>query len=65
MLEVINGNQSLFVSRDEVEAAWTWADSIIEAWQTSNEAPKAYPAGTWGPVASLSMIARDDRQWVE
>ncbi len=65
MLEVINGNQSLFVSRDEVEAAWTWADSIIEAWNTSNEAPKAYPAGTWGPVASLSMIARDDRQWVE
>ncbi|NQZ89474.1 MAG: glucose-6-phosphate dehydrogenase [Colwellia sp.] len=65
MLEVINGNQSLFVSRDEVEAAWTWADSIIEAWQTSNETPKAYPAGTWGPVASLSMIARDDRQWVE
>jgi glucose-6-phosphate 1-dehydrogenase len=65
MLEVINGNQSLFVSRDEVEAAWTWADSIIEAWHTSNEAPKAYPAGTWGPVASLSMIARDDRQWVE
>jgi len=65
MLEVVNGNQSLFVSRDEVEAAWTWADSIIEAWQESNEAPKAYPAGTWGPVASLSMIARDDRQWVE
>lgn len=65
MLEVVNGNQSLFVSRDEVEAAWTWVDSIIEAWQTSNEAPKAYPAGTWGPVASLSMIARDDRQWVE
>jgi len=65
MLEVINGNQSLFVSRDEVEAAWTWADSIIDAWQTSNERPKAYPAGTWGPVASLSMIARDDRQWVE
>jgi len=65
MLEVVNGNQSLFVSRDEVEAAWTWADSIIEAWQQSNESPKAYPAGTWGPVASLSMIARDDRQWVE
>lgn len=65
MLEVVNGNQSLFVSRDEVEAAWTWADSIIEAWKDSNEAPKAYPAGTWGPVASLSMIARDDRQWVE
>ncbi|MGB1198429.1 MAG: glucose-6-phosphate dehydrogenase [Thalassotalea sp.] len=65
MLEVINGNQSLFVRRDEVEAAWTWADGIIEAWQHSSEAPKAYPAGSWGPVSSISLIARDDRQWVE
>jgi len=65
MLEVVNGNQSLFVSRDEVEAAWTWADSIIDAWKESNEDPKPYAAGSWGPVASLSMIARDDRQWVE
>jgi glucose-6-phosphate 1-dehydrogenase len=65
MLEVINGNQSLFVSRDEVEAAWTWADSIIDAWQSTNESPKAYAAGSWGPVSSISLIARDDRQWVE
>lgn len=65
MLEVINGNQSLFVSRDEVEAAWTWADGIIEAWKESNEPPKPYPAGSWGPVSSISLIARDDRQWVE
>ncbi len=65
MLEIINGNQSLFVRRDEVEAAWTWADGIIEAWQSSNEVPKPYPAGSWGPVSSISLIARDDRQWVE
>jgi len=65
MLEVVNGNQSLFVSRDEVEAAWTWADSIIDAWQATNEPPKPYAAGSWGPVSSISLIARDDRQWVE
>jgi glucose-6-phosphate 1-dehydrogenase len=65
MLEVLNGNQSLFVSRDEVEAAWTWADSIIDAWQATNESPKPYAAGSWGPVSSISLIARDDRQWVE
>ena len=65
MLEVLNGNQSLFVSRDEVEAAWIWADSIIEAWKTTNETPKPYAAGSWGPVSSISLIARDDRQWVE
>ncbi|TPH13802.1 glucose-6-phosphate dehydrogenase [Litorilituus lipolyticus] len=65
MLEVLNGNQSLFVSRDEVEAAWLWADSIIDAWQGTNEEPKPYAAGSWGPVSSISLIARDDRQWVE
>ncbi|HCH69599.1 MAG TPA: glucose-6-phosphate dehydrogenase [Colwellia sp.] len=65
MLEVLNGNQSLFVSRDEVEAAWTWADSIIDAWQATSESPKPYAAGSWGPVSSISLIARDDRHWVE
>ncbi len=65
MLEVVNGNQSLFVSREEVEAAWLWADSIIDAWQSSNNKPKPYAAGSWGPVSSISLIARDDRQWVE
>ncbi|MEW6982969.1 glucose-6-phosphate dehydrogenase [Colwelliaceae bacterium 6471] len=65
MLEIVNGNQSLFVSRDEVEAAWSWVDGIIDAWQSTNEKPKPYPAGSWGPVSSISLIARDDRQWVE
>ena len=65
MLEIINGNQSLFVRRDEVEAAWEWADGIIDAWASTNEAPKPYAAGSWGPVSSISLIARDDRQWVE
>ena len=65
MLEIINGNQSLFVSRDEVEAAWTWVDGIIDAWKVTNEKPKPYDAGTWGPVASISLIARDNRHWDE
>ena len=65
LLEVIKGDQSLFVRRDEVEAAWSWADSIIEAWKKTNSAPKPYAAGSWGPVSSISLIARDDRHWVE
>ena len=65
MLEVLNGNQSLFVRRDEVEQAWHWVDSIIDAWQVNNEKPKPYAAGSWGPVSSISLIARDDRQWDE
>ena len=65
MLEVIQGNQSLFVRRDEIEAAWSWVDGIIEAWQEGSDKPKPYAAGSWGPVSSIALIARDDRQWVE
>lgn len=65
LLEAILGNQYLFVRRDEVEFAWKWVDGIIEAWHGQNEAPKPYPAGSWGPVAAISLLARDDRNWDE
>ncbi|WP_158971540.1 glucose-6-phosphate dehydrogenase [Paraglaciecola sp. L3A3] len=65
LLEVMMGNQSLFVRRDEVEAAWTWVDGILAAWAHSNEAPEPYQAGTWGPVSSIALLAREDRAWFE
>ncbi len=65
LLEAMLGNQYLFVRRDEVEQAWTWVDGILGAWKANNEAPKSYQAGTWGPVAAISLLARDDRNWDE
>jgi glucose-6-phosphate 1-dehydrogenase len=65
LLEVMLGNQALFVRRDEVEAAWTWVDGILAAWKNSNEPPEPYQAGTWGPVASIALLAREDRAWYE
>jgi glucose-6-phosphate 1-dehydrogenase len=65
LLETMRGIQALFVRRDEVEEAWTWVDSIMEAWASDNEAPKPYQSGTWGPVASVAMITRDGRSWNE
>ena len=65
LLEAMLGNQALFIRRDEVEQAWTWIDSIQDAWSTLNEPPKSYAAGTWGPVASVALLARDDREWDE
>lgn len=65
ILETMIGNQSLFIRRDEVERAWQWIDSIQEAWDSSNEPPRTYPAGTWGPVASVALLARDGREWEE
>ncbi|MFP8967235.1 glucose-6-phosphate dehydrogenase [Pokkaliibacter sp. CJK22405] len=65
LLEVMMGNQSLFVRRDEVEYAWRWVDQIIDAWDQSNEPPKKYQAGSWGPVSSIALISRDGRSWNE
>jgi glucose-6-phosphate 1-dehydrogenase len=49
--------------RDELDAAWRWVDPIREAWARSDEAPKGYTAGSWGPAASSSLIARDGYAW--
>ncbi|CAK9884828.1 MAG: Glucose-6-phosphate 1-dehydrogenase [Candidatus Erwinia impunctatus] len=65
LLETMRGIQALFVRRDEVEEAWKWVDSIMDAWAADSEAPKPYQAGTWGPVASVAMITRDGRSWNE
>lgn len=65
LLEVMLGNQALFVRRDEVEQAWNWVDSILEAWKHTNEPPEPYQAGTWGPVDSIGLLARANRSWYE
>ncbi|AKZ65854.1 glucose-6-phosphate dehydrogenase [Candidatus Palibaumannia cicadellinicola] len=63
LLETMRGIQSLFVRRDEIEEAWKWVDSIIEAWKKNNDAPQPYQAGTWGPIASVTMMTKDSRSW--
>ena len=50
LLDVIRGNQTLFMRRDELEAAWNWVDPIREAWDAATDAPQSYTAGTWGPT---------------
>jgi glucose-6-phosphate 1-dehydrogenase len=65
VLEAMRGNPTLFLSREEIEQAWTWIDSIQDAWKHCNESPKGYPAGTWGPISSVALLARDGRAWEE
>jgi len=65
LLDVIRGNQTLFMRRDELEQAWKWVDPIREAWDRSSEPPQAYVAGTWGPSGAIALIERDGRTWYE
>jgi len=65
LMDVVRGNPTLFMRRDEVEAAWRWIDPILAAWAAGHDAPKPYTAGSWGPSASVALIERDGRTWHE
>jgi glucose-6-phosphate 1-dehydrogenase len=63
VMDVVRGNQTLFMRRDEVEAAWNWVDPMLGAWEDSSQEPQGYTAGTWGPSGSIALIERDGRTW--
>ncbi len=65
IMDVIRGNQTLFMRGDEVEAAWAWTDPIIEGWQARHDVPKPYEPGSSGPTDSDQLMIRDNRKWRE
>jgi glucose-6-phosphate 1-dehydrogenase len=65
LLDVIRGNLSLFVRRDEQLAAWKWVMPILDAWENHKIVPRQYAAGTWGLASSSAMLARDGVYWHE
>ena len=65
LLDLIEGDQTLFVRRDEVEAQWDWIDGIRANWTTHELKPKPYAAGTWGPSAAIALTERDGVHWHE
>ena len=65
LLDLIEGDPTLFVRRDEVEAQWTWIDGIRAAWAEKGMTPRPYAAGTWGPSAAIALTERDGISWHE
>ncbi|MDC9728359.1 MAG: glucose-6-phosphate dehydrogenase [Methyloprofundus sp.] len=63
LLEAMRGNSTLFISREEIEQAWTWVDSMQNAWAVKGDAPKPYAAGSWGPDDACDLLKRDGRHW--
>ncbi|MGB2173212.1 MAG: glucose-6-phosphate dehydrogenase, partial [Porticoccaceae bacterium] len=64
-LEVIRGDQWLFVSREEIEESWKWCDNLLAAWSDKKIATRPYSAGSWGPSKAEVLIESDDRSWYE
>ena len=63
LLDLIEGDQTLFVRRDEVEAQWKWIDAIRALWDATALKPKGYGAGSWGPNAAIALTERDGVTW--
>lgn len=65
LLDLIEGDQTLFVRRDEVEAQWKWIDAIRTGWAAHGLTPRPYTAGSWGPSAAIALAERDGVSWHE
>lgn len=65
IMDVIRGNQTLFMRGDEVEAAWAWTDPIIQGWEARHDVPKPYEVGSAGPDDAMMLMHRDKRRWRE
>ena len=65
IMDVIRGNQTLFMRGDEVEAAWSWTDPLIAGWEARNDVPKLYDPGSTGPDDALMLLHREGRRWRE
>ncbi|AOO80823.1 glucose-6-phosphate dehydrogenase [Bosea vaviloviae] len=65
LTDVIRGDQTLFMHRDEVEQAWAWVDPIIAGWQEYSLHPHRYTAGSWGPSQAIGLIEREGRSWAD
>ena len=49
LMDVIRGDQTLFMREDEVRESWKWINSITENWEKTEQDLELYKAGTWGP----------------
>jgi glucose-6-phosphate 1-dehydrogenase len=63
LLDVMRGDSTLFTRNDELEAAWRFVTPVLEHWESSDQSPEFYPAGTWGPPAADDLIAGVGGKW--
>ena len=58
------GDQTLFQRADMVEAGWSIIQPVLDVWHALS--PRAFPnyaAGSWGPMESDELLARDGHVW--
>jgi glucose-6-phosphate 1-dehydrogenase len=64
LLDAMLGDPTLYTRTDEVESAWRFITSILDAWGAPGAPPPVnYVAGSWGPAEADALIARDGARW--
>lgn len=64
LLDVMLGDPTLFTRTDEVDSAWRFITTVLDAWDRPDSPPPAtYPAGTWGPPEADALIAEEGTRW--
>ena len=63
LLDVVDGDHSLFLRYDEVSWAWKVVDPILKVWSTERDFIQTYPAGSWGPREADKLLVREDQRW--
>ena len=65
MQDVIEGDATLFMRADQVEAAWQLVQPVLENWKANPSVNfPNYASGTFGPEAAETLIAKDGNQWI-
>ncbi len=63
LLDVIDGDRSLFLRYDEVEYAWQVVDPVLRVWSMERDFIHTYPAGSWGPKESRRLFEKEEHEW--
>ncbi len=63
LLDVIQGDRSLFLRYDEVQGAWQVVDPILKVWSVERDFIQTYPAGSWGPREANRLFEKEGQAW--
>lgn len=63
ILDVLEGDRSLFLRIDEVERAWAIVDPVLNNWSTERDYISSYPAGSWEPGEVSRIFDKPEHHW--
>jgi glucose-6-phosphate 1-dehydrogenase len=63
LLDIMLGDQTLFNRHDSILVSWEYLMPVLEFWESQNQRPFEYPAGSSGPRQSDILIQADGRAW--